>query len=258
MTPAVKNKSPLTPVLIIPGFMSSALTVEKSPQKSWNGKRIWLNLSQIGFQSLRIGGALRENEKFRASQQNNPKGNKSGESSDALHQQYMKEVECKSRWVQHMCLRDDMKSEKDGIEVRPVPGCAGVDYLSSGALTESFTYVFGPVLVLLKSKGYKEGINLDAAPYDWRLSPDMLQKRDKYFTNTMQTITHLYRQSNNTPVIILCHSMGCKTGHFLFNFVRFHLGEDDGQKWLDKYIHSYVPIGAPHIGAPKSVRAVID
>jgi len=250
MDPAIENKSLLTPVLIIPGFMSSALTIEKSPHKAWEGKRIWMNITQLGFQSLRVGGALRENEKIRASQQDNS-NQASSIASHELHQQYMKEMECKSRWVRHMCLQDDMKSEKDGIEVRPIPGCAGVDYLSAGALTESLTYVFGPVLELLKSKGYKEGINLDAAPYDWRLPPDMLQKRDKYFTNTMEKITHLYRQSNETPVIILCHSM-------LFNFVRHHLGENDGQKWLDKYIHMYVPIGAPHIGAPKSVRAVID
>ena len=260
MAPANEKKSLLTPVLIIPGFMSSGLQVKKSPHKSWEGNRIWLNISQLGFQSLHVGGALRKNEqKLAASQQNYAsKGNKPGESSDVLHQQYMKEMECKSRWVHHMCLKDDMKSEKDGIEVRPISGCNGVDYLAPGALTESMSYVFGPVLKLLKSKGYEEGSNLDAAPYDWRLPANMLQKRDNYFTNTMEKIAHLYRQSNNTPVVILCHSMGCKVGHFLFNFVRHHLGEDDGQKWLDKYIHSYVPVGAPHIGAPKSVRAMID
>lgn len=259
MSPATENKTLLTPVLIIPGFMSSALTIKKSPHKSWEGKRIWMNIAQLGFQSLRIGGKLRENEKTRALQQKNSKQDKASMlASDALHQEYKNAVECKSRWVRHMRLQDDMKTEKEGIEVRPIQGCAGVDYLSAGALTESLTYVFGPVLDLLKSKGYEEGINLDAAPYDWRLPPEMLQKRDKYFTNTMEKITNLYRKSNNTPVIILCHSMGCKTSHYLFNFVRYHLGESDGQKWLDKYIQMYVPVGAPHVGAPKSVRAVID
>ena len=45
----------------------------------------------------------------------------------------------------------------------------GVDYLSEGALTESMSYVFGPVLKLLRSTGYEDGVNLDAAPYDWRI-----------------------------------------------------------------------------------------
>lgn len=45
----------------------------------------------------------------------------------------------------------------------------GVDYLSEGALTESMSYVFGPVLKLLRNVGYKDGVNLEAAPYDWRI-----------------------------------------------------------------------------------------
>jgi hypothetical protein len=247
MSELTENK-PLTPVLIIPGVMSSGLTCTTSTHKSWVGKRIWLNAAQMGFQSLSIGGALRANEQARASQQ---------DASDALHQQYIQEMECKSRWLQHLCLQNDMKSEKDGIEVRPISGCAGVDYLSPGVLTGSYSYVFGPLLKLLKSKGYEEGINLDAAPYDWRLPPTILQQRDNYFTDTMEKVTRLYRQSNNTPVVILCHSMGCKAGHYLFNFVRHQLGEQEGQKWLDTYIQSYVPVGAPHNGAPKMVRSVI-
>lgn len=31
------------------------------------------------------------------------------------------------------------------------------------------SYVFGPVLKLLRSYGYEDGVNLDAAPYDWRI-----------------------------------------------------------------------------------------
>ena len=41
--------------------------------------------------------------------------------------------------------------------------------MSEGALTESMSYVFGPVLKLLRSVGYKDGVNLEAAPYDWRI-----------------------------------------------------------------------------------------
>lgn len=44
-----------------------------------------------------------------------------------------------------------------------------VDYLSEGALVESASYVFGPVLKLLRSVGYTDGKNLDAASYDWRI-----------------------------------------------------------------------------------------
>lgn len=125
-------------------------------------------------------------------------------------------------------------------------------------MTESASYVFGPVLKLLKAHGYTEGVNLDAVPYDWRVPPTVLESRDGYFTNTMRTIEGLYRESNNLPVVLLCHSMGCKTGHYLLNFVLHRLGAADGGAWIDRHIHSYVPVGGPHLGAPKSVRGQID
>jgi len=90
------------------------------------------------------------------------------QSSEEMHQEYVKQMECKSRWVWHMRLQSDMIHEREGVEVRPVPGTAGVDYLAPGAL-ESMSYVFGPVLKILKAKGYTECVNLDAAPYDWRI-----------------------------------------------------------------------------------------
>ncbi|KAL7531494.1 hypothetical protein ACHAXR_007599 [Thalassiosira sp. AJA248-18] len=245
------------PVLIIPGFMSSGLAVQKSIHKSWEGKRLWLNISSAGFNSLHVGGALRKNEQLRSTR-DLPAGDSFDQSSEEMHQEYVKQIECKSRWLWHIRLQPDMMREKEGVEVRPVPGTAGVDYLAPGALTETMSYVFGPVLKLLKAKGYTEGVDLDAAPYDWRIPPSVLESRDKYFTNTMKTIERLYSKSNNKRVVLLCHSMGCKTGHYLLNFALYQLGKTDGQAWIDRHIHSYVPVGAPHIGAQKTIRAIID
>mmetsp|Transcript_28747 Transcript_28747/g.61295 ORF Transcript_28747/g.61295 Transcript_28747/m.61295 type:complete len:579 (-) Transcript_28747:24-1760(-) len=70
----------------------------------------------------------------------------------------------------------------------------------------------------------------------------------------MKTIERLYRKSNKTPVVLLCHSMGCKIGHYLLNFLLLKVG----QAWIDRHIHSYVPVGAPHLGAQKSIRGMID
>mmetsp|Transcript_30290 Transcript_30290/g.63478 ORF Transcript_30290/g.63478 Transcript_30290/m.63478 type:complete len:777 (+) Transcript_30290:215-2545(+) len=258
------------PVLIIPGFMSSALTIEKSSiDPTWEGKRLWLNLFSLGFHSLQIGGVLRKNEdQIRKMEEankmidskvgrNNGTLGASVKSSRDLHLEYLKQVECKSKWVEHIRLQPDMIHENEGVVVRPIPGTAGVDYLTPGALTENMSYVFGPVLKLLQSVGYKNGIDLDAAPYDWRIPPSELQSRDQYFTNTMKTIEQLYYQSNDTPVVILCHSMGCKTAHYLFNFVLKQLGAISGQSWLNKHIDAYVPVGAPHVGAPKTIRAMM-
>ena len=234
------------PVLIIPGFMSSGLQVEKSDTASWVGKRVWINLNSLGFQSIYRGSAIEANESLK----------KEGETfSKKQHEEYQEQAKCKSKWLHHISLSEDMITERPGIQVRPISGLHGVDYLSPGALTSHLSYVFGPVIVALKGAGYTDD-NLDAAPYDWRLPPSELETRDGYFTGTMRQVEEMYRRNDNTPVVLLCHSLGCKTGHYFLNFVLDH--SEGGQAWMDKHIHAYMPVGAPHLGAAKAVRALVD
>mmetsp|Transcript_42358 Transcript_42358/g.102062 ORF Transcript_42358/g.102062 Transcript_42358/m.102062 type:complete len:716 (-) Transcript_42358:1589-3736(-) len=165
----------------------------------------------------------------------------------------------RSLWLQHMMLKRDLVSELDGVEVRNIGGLAGVDYLSPGALTSLLSYVFGPVIDALRKVGYDNGdkipgvYNLDAAPYDWRIPPQYLEKRDSYMTRTMKKIEKLYSANCNTPVVMVCHSLGCKTGHYFLNYVEENFGRD----WIDKHIHTYMPIGAPHLGAPSALRSIV-
>ena len=94
--------------------MSSGLTIQKSPHKSWEGKRLWLNISSAGFNSLHTRGALRKNEKRRSTRDLRDASIKS---SEEMHQEYLKQMECKSKWVWHMRLQPDMINEKEGVEV---------------------------------------------------------------------------------------------------------------------------------------------
>ena len=145
-----KNKQQHLPVLILPGFMSSGLTIQKSPHKSWEGKRLWLNISSAGFNSLHVGGALRKNEQRRSTmnlmgddgRKKEPLDPSSEEmqwvqmmywihtiwmtiylSKHLFHihsfisQEYKRQLECKSRWLWHMRLQSDMLHEKEGVEV---------------------------------------------------------------------------------------------------------------------------------------------
>eukprot|EP00956_Cyclotella_meneghiniana_P032549 scaffold90081_cov79-Cyclotella_meneghiniana.AAC.1 len=245
------NKKKLQPVLIIPGFMSSVLTVQSSSlQPSWKDQRIWLNITTLGFNHLKRGGKLQRNEDIRSRRQmlndsNNDRDASIDSTLEHMHSEYLRQVECKNKWVQHMKLRDDSIGERKGVVVRALEGTAG-------ALTESMSYVFGPVLKLLRSYGYEDGVNLDAAPYDWRIPPSTLESRDQYFTRTIKKIEVMYRDNDQTPVVILSHSMGCRASHYLFNFVLHTKGKDEGMKWLSKHIDCWVPVGAPHIGTPTS------
>ena len=158
----------------------------------------------------------------------------------------------RSKWLSHMGLLEDMKSEHPDVQVRAMEGLAGVDYLTPGTLTNHLSYVFGPVITALKKVGYEEGVNLDAVPYDWRLPPSELEKRDQYFTKTMRKIEEMYDKSGGMPVVLVCHSLGTKTGHYLLDFAH---AKD--KEWCNKYVHTYMPVGAPHLGAPKAMRGSI-
>ena len=160
--------------------------------------------------------------------------------------------EVRSSWLFHMSLNDDMVSERRGNRVRPYEGLKAVEYMSGDAVTQIGSWVHAPVTKYLTTElGYVKGQNLDAAPYDWRLPPKVTEERDGYLTKTKERIEELYENNNKLPVVLLCHSMGCKMGHYFLNWARIHFGRD----WLDKYIHAYMPVGAPHNGVSLAVRA---
>jgi hypothetical protein len=161
-------------------------------------------------------------------------------------------LQVRSAWLHHMSLSDDMVHEREGNRVRPYEGLEGVEYMSGDVVTQLGSWVHAPVTKFLTSElGYVKGKNLDAAPYDWRVPPSVTEERDGYLTKTKQRIEQLYHDNHNVPVILLCHSMGCKMGHYFLNFAKIHWG----QAWLDTYIHAYMPVGAPHCGVSLAVRA---
>lgn len=123
------------PVLIIPGFMSSGLVCHKSGVDSkFVEKRVWLNIAQIGFHSLHAGSAVVENEKKRAD--NLEQGLTDDTHHTKLHAEYKEASQCKSAWLQHMALQDDMCTERAGNELRAIPGLEGVEFLSDDSMTQ--------------------------------------------------------------------------------------------------------------------------
>lgn len=224
------------PILIVPGFMSSGLEIKASQSRpDWVGKRLWLNLGSLGLSALYFGSAQKDKEYSAGDEQQ--------------QHQY------KSAWLEHMRLDEtDFCSDPPGsIKVRPIQGLEGVDYLTPGAFTNHVSYVFGPVIRALQKEGYQEGVNLQAAPYDWRLPPSQLERRDGYFSGLIRQVEELYHNNHGTPVVIVGHSLGTKTAHYFLNFALQH----KGQAWLDRHVHTYLPVGAPHLGAPKALRSVV-
>lgn len=240
------DNTTLLPILIIPGFMSSGLELlESDLVESWVGKRIYLNIAAIGISAMYFGKAQKrevysdpDDEDFE---------------DDEEAQQYS----LKSKWLKHMLLADDRESDPPGVKVRVIPGIDGVAYVAPGALTSGVSWVFAKFIDAMVERGYKiegEDANIMAAPYDWRMAPSTLENRDQYFTNTIGMIEELYSKNNSTPVVLVCHSMGCKAAHYLLNFAL----DVKGQDWIDKHIHTYMPIGGPHLGAPLAMQGAVS
>lgn len=259
-------------MLIVPGFMSSGLEVRKSPLKpEWQGQRIWMSLSKLGFASMHSEGVfesfvpvysqppqqqgLRELEVTPLAEERGADlmdrfagADCSNSQQEQLTQQAVFQRHLKNRWLEHLILQSPHQ-EAPGMEVRAVEGMDGIDFLDKGAISH-FTYVFGPVLKALHKAEYKEGVNMEAASYDWRLSPCVLHRRDNHFEDMAVRIERLDRGAG---VVVLGHSMGNKVVQYFLAYMK----QTRGQAWLDRYVYSWVACGAPTLGACKALRTTL-
>lgn len=229
------------PILIVPGIMSSGLVVKKSEVDDNSiGSRVWINPVALGIAALYKGRALEtvlndknKRNKLKLKIDEDEEGFSDAEEDEIVQtppgmkkEQVKEELRCKSTWLHHLSLSDDMCTERKGNEIRPIPGLDGVDFLTDLATIKvGASYVFGPLIKILESKGYTPSKDLDAVTYDWRIPPSELEKRDGYFTKSLERIEKMYSDSENTPVVLMCHSMGCKVGHYLLGFAKAHRGQ---------------------------------
>eukprot|EP00009_Paramoeba_aestuarina_P000165 CAMPEP_0201510756 /NCGR_PEP_ID=MMETSP0161_2-20130828/3327_1 /ASSEMBLY_ACC=CAM_ASM_000251 /TAXON_ID=180227 /ORGANISM="Neoparamoeba aestuarina, Strain SoJaBio B1-5/56/2" /LENGTH=316 /DNA_ID=CAMNT_0047905985 /DNA_START=416 /DNA_END=1367 /DNA_ORIENTATION=+ len=63
-----------------------------------------------------------------------------------------------------------------------------------------------------------------------------------------------FRKVNGCPVVLMAHSMGNKV--FIISFIGQK--KNKGEAWINKNIHAFLAIGAPFLGAPKSIRSVVS
>jgi hypothetical protein len=156
--------------------------------------------------------------------------------------------------MKHMCLlmRDRGLEDPPGIRVRAVQGSDGCAYLAPGALTNSLSYVMGPLLNSMMDLGYTDD-NLAAMPYDWRLPLHQLEERDGYFSHLTSQLEKMTKKTGSA-VVVLCHSMGNRTFQW---FLRWKTAQPGGKEWVKKHVHTFMAAGAPFLGAPKVTQATL-
>jgi lysophospholipase-3 len=138
-----------------------------------------------------------------------------------------------------------------GVSIREIDfgGLKGIDFLdySWGGEPLSVTAYFAPLIADLKGAGYRPGIDLRGAPYDWRQPFNA----NNMFSRMKALIEEMFEESGGLAVNIVAHSFGnIQTSFFLNQHVN--------QTWKDKYIDNFISVAAPWSGAPQALRAVVS
>jgi lysophospholipase-3 len=150
------------------------------------------------------------------------------------------EVDC---WVDivRMLFANGTFTNNTGVEIRTTGfgDTTAVEYLDKG--THSIGQYFNKFVDYFVNKGYVRGKSIRAAPYDWRLTPEILNQ-EGYYVQVVDLIQDTFAANNNTPVTLVAHSYGCPVSLYL-------LTQIVSQEWKDQYIHAYIPISGPWRGS---------
>uniref|UniRef100_A0A914IF26 Uncharacterized protein n=1 Tax=Globodera rostochiensis TaxID=31243 RepID=A0A914IF26_GLORO len=108
---------------------------------------------------------------------------------------------------------------------------------------------FGALISYLAQFGYVKGCNVFAAPYDWRLAPQ-LNAMDAYFTNLTKLIESSLNQTGK-KAFLLSHSMG---NLMVNNF----LNQRKSQSWQQQYLNGTINVSGPWGGAVPMLEQILS
>ncbi|PIK61798.1 putative group XV phospholipase A2-like [Apostichopus japonicus] len=134
-------------------------------------------------------------------------------------------------------------SSPDGVNIT-VPGFGGtesVEWIDPSHLP--FGEYFVGLVNAMVERGYKRGVSIRGAPFDFRMAPNT---ENAYFSQLKTLIEETYTLNNQRKVVIITHSLGGLFGLYFLNHME--------QSWKEKYVQAYAPIASPFAGAAKVMR----
>ncbi|XP_072169440.1 lysosomal phospholipase A and acyltransferase-like [Diadema setosum] len=135
--------------------------------------------------------------------------------------------------------------DTQGVDVI-VPGFGNtstVEWLDPSKV--SYGSYFVHLVDALVDFGYERGVNIKAAPYDFRKAPN---EGATYFWKLQQLIEETYEVNGKQPVVLISHSLGCLYTLYFLN--------QQPESWKNRYIQAWVPISGPYAGTTKVMRVL--
>ncbi|CAN1827297.1 Phospholipid:diacylglycerol acyltransferase 1 [Linum perenne] len=156
-------------------------------------------------------------------------------------------------WVEHMSLDNETGLDPSGIRVRPVSGLVAADYFAPGY------FVWAVLIANLARIGYEEN-SMYTASYDWRLSFQNTEVRDRTLSRIESNIELMVSTNDGNKAVIIPHSMGVSYSLHFMKWVEAPapMGGGGGPDWCSKHIKAVMNIGGPFLGVPKAVAGLFS
>lgn len=162
-------------------------------------------------------------------------------SSASMLATFLREPDCLQR---HLAMNLSTWEDPTQIRVRASTGLGAAD--AFGPLN-----LWGELMANFAVLGYDES-SLRLLGFDWRLSPERLERRDRFFT-TLRREVELLVELNGAKVAILAHSLGANHAIHFFQWIE---AREPG--WVADHVRDFVPIGGAYLGSAKALAYLVS
>ncbi|PON34764.1 Lecithin:cholesterol/phospholipid:diacylglycerol acyltransferase [Parasponia andersonii] len=159
-------------------------------------------------------------------------------------------------WLKCMMLDPYNQTDHPQCKSRPDSGLSAITELDPGYITGPLSSVWKEWIKWCIEFGI-EANAIIAVPYDWRLSPSMLEERDLYFHKLKLTFETALKLRGG-PSLVFAHSLGNNVFQYFLEWLKLEIAPKHYNQWLDEHIHAYFAVGAPLLGATETVKAALS